>query len=105
MPTKSITPSQALIVHVDGAHVSTTEKDKRSFEAMTATIFRPEDVKATDNNKSVIIQKTCIASAKSDDQASMKEMLLNGAIRHGMTKGTEITGLSDGASNCKSPSI
>lgn len=101
-PTKSITPSQALIVHVDGAHVSTTEKDKRSFEAMTATIFRPEDVKATDNNKSVIIQKTCIASAKSDDQASMKEMLLNGAIRHGMTKGTEITGLSDGASNCKS---
>ena len=102
-PTESITQSKSLIVHVDGAHIPVAEKDKRSFEAMTATIFRPEDVKAEGNNKSMMItQKTCIASAKSDEQVSMKKMLINGAIRHGMTKETKITGLSDGASNCKS---
>jgi len=44
---------------------------------MTATIFRPEDVKAEEDNKQVVItQKTCIAFAKSDEQTSMKVMLL-----------------------------
>jgi hypothetical protein len=103
-PTTLIeTPAKSLIVQVDGAHLSTTESNKRSFEAMTATIFKPEDVKALDNTKSIVItHKTCIASAKDDKQASMKEMIINAALRHGMTKETRITGLSDGAENCKS---
>lgn len=92
-----------LIVHVDGAHVSTQEKEKRSFEAMTGTIFRPEDVKPINDHENIIEHKTVVASAKEDHQESMKKMLINAAKRAGMTtSSTKVTGLSDGATNCKS---
>jgi len=92
-----------LIVHVDGAHISTQEKGKRSFEAMTGTIFRPEDIKQINDNDKIIEHKTVVASAKEDHQESMKKMLINAAKRVGMTiAATKVTGLSDGAANCKS---
>ena len=92
-----------LIVHVDGAHVTTQEKGKRSFEAMTGTIFRPEDVKHINGHDNIIEHKTVVASAKEDQQESMKKMLINAAKRAGMTiSATKVTGISDGASNCKS---
>jgi transposase-like protein len=92
-----------LIVHVDGAHVSTQEKGKRSFEAMIGAIFRPEDVKPINDKDNIIEHKTVIASAKEDHQESMKKMLINAAKRAGMTiASTKVVGLSDGAANCKS---
>ena len=92
-----------LIVHVDGAHISTQENDKRSFEAMTGTIFRPEDVKPVNAHENIIEHKTVVASAKEDQQESMKKMLINAAKRAGMTTtSTKVTGLCDGAANCKS---
>ena len=33
-----------LIVQADGGHVKTTENDKRSFEIMSAKLYRPESV-------------------------------------------------------------
>lgn len=91
-----------LIVHIDGTHVATQEKNKRSFEVMTGTIYKPEDIKVVNANENIIIQKTCIASAKDDGQETMKRMLVNAAKRAGMTKNTSITAFSDGAFNCQS---
>jgi transposase-like protein len=97
-----IETSAELIIHVDGAHVATQEKSKRSFEVMTGTIYKPEDVQFLTQDKNVITKKTCVASAKDDSQETMKQMLLNAAKRAGMTKKTKVTGFSDGAANCKS---
>jgi ssDNA-binding Zn-finger/Zn-ribbon topoisomerase 1 len=92
-----------LIVHIDGAHISTQEQGKRSFEAMTSTIFRPEDVKPINDQDNIIEHKIVIASAREDQQESMKKMVINAAKRAGMTIAcTKVTGLSDGAANCKS---
>ena len=33
---------------VDGGHINTTEEGKRSFEAMTAVIYRPEALVSKD---------------------------------------------------------
>lgn len=91
-----------LIVHVDGGHVATQEQEKRSFEVMTGTIYKPEDLQRINDNENIIKNKTCVASAKEDGQASMKIMIVNAAKRSGMTEITKITAFSDGASNCKS---
>lgn len=91
-----------LIVHVDGGHVATQEQEKRSFEVMTGTIYRPEDLQSINENENIIKNKTCVASAKEDGQASMKIMMVNAAKRAGMADTTRVTAFSDGASNCKS---
>lgn len=91
-----------LIVHVDGGHVATQEKEHRSFEVMIGTLYRPEDVKKVNENENIITHKTCIASAKDDHQASMKIKIVNAAKRAGMTNTTKVTAFSDGAENCKS---
>lgn len=94
--------TSALIVNVDGAHVATQEQEKRSFEVMTGTIYRPEDVQRVNENENIIQHKICVASAREDQQTSMKVMLVNAAKRAGMTKTTTVTAFSDGAANCKS---
>jgi transposase-like protein/translation initiation factor 1 (eIF-1/SUI1) len=91
-----------LIINVDGGHVATQEKAHRSFEVMIGTIYKPEDVKVVTENENIITNKTCVASAKEDHQASIKIKIVNAAKRAGMTKKTKVTGFSDGAANCKS---
>lgn len=100
--TDVASPASELIVHVDGAHVASMEKNKRSFEVMTGTVYKPEDVKVVNKNENVISNKICVASAKEDKQESMKIMLVNAAKSAGMCKSTKITAFSDGAANCKS---
>ncbi len=39
--------AEELIIKVDGGHINTTEEGKRSFEAMTAVIYRPEALVST----------------------------------------------------------
>lgn len=67
------------------------------------TIFRTEDVKPINDKDNIIEHKMVVASAKEDHQQSMKKMLINAEKRVGMTiASTKVTGLSDGAANCKS---
>lgn len=90
-----------LILHLDGAHIKSNKKGSRSFEALSATIYEPKDIQKIGKHKNIITRKSCVASAKDDNQDTMKIMLINAAKRHGMTEETKLTALSDGAQNCK----
>jgi len=43
-------PAQDLIIQVDGGHIPIQEKDKRSFEALSAIVYRPEHIQAVDQH-------------------------------------------------------
>ncbi|MDP5020600.1 MAG: hypothetical protein NWP91_02565, partial [Rickettsiaceae bacterium] len=90
-----------LIANIDGGHIK-ARGDNRSFEAMVATVYKPEKLKRVDKNHNVLESKTIVASAKSDEQTTMKTLFKNACITEGMGKGTEVTCLADGADNCKS---
>jgi hypothetical protein len=47
--------------------------DKRSFEAMIATVYRPENLKHVNKDHNIITSKTCVASTK-DDSGSYYEV-------------------------------
>ena len=69
----AIEPAKELIINVDGGHINTVEKGKRSFESMTSVIYRPESLKANKKGtRNTITNKHCAASAlngsKTDDQ-------------------------------------
>jgi hypothetical protein len=100
--TANIIKASHLIVNVDGAHIRSQGDNSRSFEAMTATIINPKDIDKSNIDHPMINKKLCIASAKSDNQETMKTMIVNAAKRHGMTKETAVVALSDGADNCRS---
>lgn len=93
-------PSKEIIIQVDGGHVKTTEKDKRSFEIMSAKLYRPESVVEITETRAEINDKKCIASAKSDNQSTIKKYVLAAAKQQGLTQDTHVTGLADGAKNC-----
>jgi hypothetical protein len=90
-----------LIANIDGGHVK-ARGDNRSFEAMVATVYKPEKLKRVDKNHNTLEAKTIVASAKSDEQTTMKALFKNACITEGMGKGTEVVCLADGADNCKS---
>ena len=90
-----------LIANIDGGHVK-ARGDNRSFEAMVATVYKPEKLKRVDKNHNALESKTIVASAKSDEQTTIKTLFKNACITEGMGKGTEITCLADGEDNCKS---
>jgi hypothetical protein len=99
---QKIVRASHLIVNVDGAHIRSQGDSSRSFEAMTATIINPEDIDKSNNDHHVVTKKLCVASAKSDNQETMKTIIINAAKRHGMTQDTAVVALSDGADNCRS---
>jgi hypothetical protein len=88
-----------LIVNIDGGHIK-ARGDKRSFEAMLATVHRPENLQYVDKNHNAITSKTIVASAKDDDQVTMKTLLKSACRAQGMTKQSSVTCLADGADNC-----
>ena len=90
-----------LIANIDGGHIK-ARGDNRSFEAMTAVTYQPKNLKRVDKNHNVLEVKTVVASAKSDDQATMKALFRNACITEGMGKNTEVICLADGADNCQS---
>jgi hypothetical protein len=69
-PEECAAPAQDLILQVDGGHIPTQEKDKRSFEALAAIVYRPEALQAVDQHHRQIMEKTCVLSAM-DDQWSL----------------------------------
>ena len=102
MPAKSecAAPATELIIQVDGGHIPTTEQQKRSFEALAAIVYKPENIKEIDRNHRQIVDKTCVASAESDQLKTIKAYLINAAKKQGLTRETKVVGLADGAKNC-----
>ena len=93
-------PAHDLIIQVDGGHIPHQEKDKRSFEALAAVVYRPEQLQTVDQHHRAIREKTCVMSAKDDQLHSIKTALLHAAIKQGLCRDTHVTALADGAANC-----
>ena len=93
-------PADELIVQVDGGHIRTKDQSKRSFEALSAVVYRPDSVRTIDKHHREIGRKSCALSAKDDNLATIKTYLLNAALKQGMDKDTVVTALADGAHNC-----
>lgn len=93
-------PAQALIVQIDGGHIPIQDKTKRSFEALSAIVYRPESIREIDKHHRVIVDKSCALSAGDDELATIKVYLLNAAYKQGLNPQTQVTALADGASNC-----
>jgi hypothetical protein len=92
--------AEELIVQVDGGHIPIQEKGKRSFEAIAAVIYQPNNLQRIDKNHRQIIQKTCVVSAQADELKTIKSYVLNAALKQGLDKQTKVVGLADGAKNC-----
>jgi hypothetical protein len=90
-----------LVANIDGGHIK-ARGDNRSFEAMIATVYKAENLKRVDKSHNIIEAKTIVASAKNDEQVTMKALFKNACITEGMGKSTEVICLADGADNCKS---
>jgi hypothetical protein len=93
-------PAQDLIIQVDGGHIPIQEKGKRSFEALSAIVYRPEHLQAVDHHHRQIMEKTCVISAVDDQLHTMKAYLLHAARKQGIAPETKVTALADGAKNC-----
>lgn len=89
-----------IILNIDGGHVQNREKNKRSFEELVATAYRPEDLVEISSNRKEIKHKVSVASAIKNGQKIIKTLTKNACLQLGMTKETSIIALTDGASNC-----
>jgi hypothetical protein len=96
---KPVPVAKEIIAQIDGGHIKDKDPNKRSFEAMTAVMYRPESV-IKKGQKNVVVSKNCVASALLDDQEYMKKAVLAAAKQQGLSGTTAITALCDGAENC-----
>jgi hypothetical protein len=96
----SMKKAKELIVQIDGGHLKDKDSNKRSFEVMTAVIYRPENVIKNKKQNSKIISKHCAASALTDDQEYIKKAALVAAKKQGLSSNTDVIVLCDGADNC-----
>ncbi len=92
-------PADFLITHIDGGHIK-ARGTSRSFEAMVAKVYSPEELTYVDKNHNKLTSKTVVASAKDDQQETMKTLFKSACRMQGMTKKTHVIGLADGADNC-----
>lgn len=96
----SIDPVPELIAAIDGGHVKSVGKT-RSFEAMIANVYTEDSIKkANKHHRMKAHEKTVVASAKQDEQATMKQLFINACTRQGMGSTTRVICLADGADNC-----
>ena len=93
-------PADELIVQIDGGHIPIKDKDKRSFEALSAVVYHPENIRAIDQHHQQIESKLCTISAKEDNLTTIKTYVLHAAQKQGLVQKTKITALADGALNC-----
>jgi len=99
-------PVGSLMVQVDGGYIKSLGKNSNGFETLVSSIYKPENhicggISKNGIKKSgKIIDKIYSASAVKDRGKTIKAMTIAAAKKHGMSKNTKITGLSDGASNC-----
>ena len=97
---KGAASAKEVIIQMDGGHIPIKDKDKRSFEALSAIAYRPENIHLVDQHHRAIEHKSCALSAQDDELATMKAYTLNAARKQGTTKQTQVTALADGALNC-----
>jgi hypothetical protein len=93
-------PRGELIMQVDGGHIPIKDEDKRSFEALSAVVYRPESIRTIDPHHREIEDKSCVLSAQDDELATIRTYVLHAALKQGMDANTVITALADGANNC-----
>jgi hypothetical protein len=93
-------PAKELIVQADGGHIPIQNPEQRSFEALSAIVYRPENIQEVDKNHRQITDKTCVVSAKDDNLQSIKEYLTNALLKQGISQETKVIALADGAKNC-----
>jgi hypothetical protein len=72
-------PAQDLLIQADGGHIPIQEKDKRSFEALSAIVYRPEHLQEVDRHHRQIMEKTCVVSALDDQLHTIKTSLIHAA--------------------------
>ncbi len=99
-PEELPVPAEDLIVQVDGGHIPAKDKDKRSFEALSAIVYRPSCLTLIDLHHQRITDKSCVVSALDDDLKTIKTYLHHAALKQGLTEQTRVTALADGAHNC-----
>lgn len=100
-PAKKEHAVKKLIAVIDGGHLKSNQKGSRSFEAMIATIFCPDNIQHIDKHHNEITKKTSVASALSDKQETIKQLTINACRTEGANAQiTELTCLTDGANNC-----
>jgi len=58
-------PATAVIVQVDGGHIPLKQQDKRSFEALSGVVYRPESIRRIDHHRE-INSKSFALSAEDD---------------------------------------
>ena len=93
--------AKQLIVVADGGHLKSVDSNSRSFEAMIATVYHPENICSIDKGHNEITKKTSVGSALSDNQKTIKQLTLHACRAEGSNSHiTELTCLTDGASNC-----
>src|SRR5437879_3006347 len=75
-------PASELVIAVDGGHINTIETDKRSFEAMTAVVYRLEALASNDSGtRHTLTSKHCAASALDDGQQQMINNTIAAALK------------------------
>lgn len=100
------TSAKQLIIQTDGGYVKDMDPKKQSFEVLISKIYKPEDHEhgyINDNGtrvSGIIKNKIYAASAFKDRHNTIKNMTIVAAQKHGMTKETKVTAISDGAVNC-----
>ena len=101
LKTESVACFPDIIANIDGGHIK-SRGEARSFEAMVATVYRPENLVSVNvkNNRNKIIDKTTVASAKDDKQFTMKQLFIAACKSQGMSIKSVVTCLADGAENC-----
>lgn len=93
--------AKELIIVVDGGHLKSKNTNSRSFEAMIATVFSPENYRKIDKHHNEITNKTSVSSALDDKQKTIKQLVVNACRAEGSNaQVTEFTCLTDGANNC-----
>jgi len=96
----SIPEAKELVLNVDGGHIKTTE-DQQSIEALTSVVYRPESLELNaKGTRNILMDKSCAASVKDDNQKEIISQTILAAIKQGLTPNTHITALCDGATNC-----
>jgi len=94
-------PAKELCAVADGGYVHNAENKGKNFEVMVGKVYCPENVVRIDRYHTIIKEKHCASSAKSDKQATMKNALIMAAKKEGLDKNvTSVTALADGANNC-----
>lgn len=93
-------PAADLIIQLDGGHIPIQDKEKRSFEALSAVVYRPENIQQVDLHHRQIVDKTCVGAAIDDRLQTIKSYLINAALKQGMSQNSKVTALADGANNC-----